>query len=275
MLSKQTSPDFDPLPEIVSPLPRENNLARNLPSRTAFGWLRAGWADMWNDPMPSLLYGSTVFLLSAFIIWLMFRFELDYALFPALAGFMVVGPFLALGLYEKSRRLDAGESITFAEMILIRPRSGKSALLMGVMLLGLFLLWMRAAVLIWALFFGIQPFPGMDDIVQTLFLTSAGWGLLITGGAIGALFAAFAFAISVFSVPALMRERIDALTALGKSMATVWNNLPVMLTWGAIVFGLIALSLATSLIGLIIVIPLLGHATWHAFRAVWQITPEN
>lgn len=270
MLSKHTTPDFDPLPEIVPPLSRENNLARNLPPQAAVGWLRAGWSDMWNNPMPSLLYGGAVFSVSALIIWLLFRSELDYALFPALAGFMVIGPFLALGLYEKSRRLEVGESITFAQMILIRPRSGKSALFMGVMLLGLFLLWMRAAVLIWALFFGIQPFPGADDILRTLFLTSTGWGLLITGGVVGGLFAAFAFAISVFSVPALLRERVDAMTALARSMATVWNNLPVMLTWGAIVFCLMVLSVVTSLVGLIIVVPLLGHATWHAFRAIWR-----
>lgn len=268
MLSNHTSADYDPLPEIVPPIRRECHLARNLPWRTAFNWLGKGWTDMWTNPLPSLVYGFVVFAISVLIVWLMFRFELDYALFPALSGFLVVGPLLALGLYEKSRRLELGEQITFAEMILIRPRSGASALMMGVMLLGLFLLWMRAAVLIWALFFGIQPFPGSDEIIETLFVTPTGWGLLLVGGAVGALFAAFAFAISVFSVPMLLREQTDALTALGLSIAAVWNNLAVMLVWGAVVFFLTVLSLSTLFIGLIVIVPLLGHSTWHAFRAI-------
>lgn len=101
-----------------------------------------------------------------------------------------------------------------------------------------------------------------------LFTTATGWGLLIVGGGVGALFAAFAFAISVFAVPMLLEEKTDAMTALGTSMAMVWCNLPVMLTWGAIVLVLFAISVATGLLGLIIVFPLLGHATWHAYRGL-------
>lgn len=139
---------------------------------------------------------------------------------------------------------------------------------MGVLLLGLFLLWMRAAVLIYALFFGINPFPGMNEIVPMLFLTPTGWALLLVGGTVGALFAAFAFAISVFGVPMLLQERTDALSALGISMAMVWNNLAVMLAWGAVVFALFVVCVLTAFAGLIIVFPVLGHATWHAYRAI-------
>ena len=92
--------------------------------------------------------------------------------------------------------------------------------------------------------------------------------MLIVGTAVGGLFAAFSFAISAFSIPMLLDERIDALTAMGTSMALVWNNLPVMLAWGAIVLALFVLGLATGLLGLIVVFPLLGHATWHAYRAM-------
>jgi len=153
-------------------------------------------------------------------------------------------------------------------MVFVKPRSGHQALFMGVLLLGLFLLWMRAAVLIWALFFGMVPFPGTDEILPMLFLTPTGWALLLVGGSAGALFAAFAFAISVFAVPMLLTERTDALSALGISMAMVWNNLPVMLAWGTIVLTLFLASVATAFLGLIIVFPVLGHATWHAYRAI-------
>ena len=127
-------------------------------------------------------------------------------------------------------------------MLFVRPRSGYQALFMGVLLLGLFLLWMRAAVLLYALFFGLTPFPGTDEIVPMLLFTPTGWALLLVGSAVGALFAAFAFAISVFAVPMLLEERTDALTAIGISMAMVWNNLAVMIAWGAIVLGLFVLS---------------------------------
>ena len=99
-----------------------------------------------------------------------------------------------------------------------------------------------------------------------LFTTPVGWAMLIVGSAVGGLFAAFSFAISAFSIPMMFDKRVDALTAMGTSMALVWNNLPVMLTWGAIVLALFLLSLATGLLGLIIVFPVLGHGTWHAYR---------
>jgi uncharacterized membrane protein len=130
------------------------------------------------------------------------------------------------------------------------------------------LLWMRAAVIVYALFFGLLPFPGLDHIANTLFTTTTGWALLVVGSVVGALFASFSFAISVFSVPRMLEEEVDALTAMGTSMALVWNNLPVMLMWGAIVLVLFLLSLATGLLGLIVVFPLLGHGTWHAWRAI-------
>ena len=256
------------IPQVVPALPRENPHARALPWHTSFRWLRAGWADLWTNPVPSLAYGLAVTAVSIAVVWLLFRFRYDYVLLPALAGFMVIGPLVANGLYEKSRRLEAGQRTSLAAMLFVMPRSGHQALFMGVLLLGLFLLWMRSAVLIWALFFGIVPFPGTAEIVPMLMLTPTGWALLITGGAVGALFAAFSFAISVFAVPMLLTERTDALSALGISMAMVWNNLPVMLAWGAIVLALFLLSIATGLLALIVVFPLLGHATWHAYRTI-------
>lgn len=256
------------LPPVVPPLPRDRRHARNLPREAAFDWLRAGWKDYRTNPASSLMYGIGVFLGSLIVIWMLFRLDLGQWLFPALAGFMVIGPLIANGLYEKSRRLETGEKTGFMDMVLVKPKSRYQAHIMGVLLLCLFMLWIRAAVLIWALFFGLVPYPGADEILPMLFTTATGWGLLIVGGGVGALFAAFAFAISVFAVPMLLEEKTDAMTALGTSMAMVWCNLPVMLTWGAIVLVLFAISVATGLLGLIIVFPLLGHATWHAYRGL-------
>lgn len=257
------------IPAVMPPLPRETVWNRKLPAATAFRWLSEGWRDLWTGPAASLSYGLLVFLASVGIIIGLFAFELDYILFPALAGFMVMGPLIAVGLYEKSQRIAAGEPVRLRHMIFVKPMSGGQILFTGVLLCLLMLLWMRAAVLIYALFFGLLPFPGLEHIAPMLFTTPVGWAMLLIGSAVGALFAAFSFAISAFSIPMLLQKRVDALTAMGTSTVLVWNNLPVMLTWGAIVLTLFLLSLATGLLGLILVFPVLGHGTWHAYREVW------
>lgn len=229
-------------------------------------WLAAGWADLMANPVSSLAYGALVWLGSVALIACLFKQGYDAVLFPLLSGFLVVGPFIALGLYEKSRRLALGEPTGLRHMIWSRPASGAQILFTGVLLGLLMLAWMRSAVLIYALFFGLRPFPGLDRIVPMLFGTPIGWAILLTGSVVGAIFAAFSFAISIFALPMQLAERTDALTAMGRSMVAVWRNLPVMLSWGAVVASLFALSVATGLLGLIIVFPLLGHATWHAYR---------
>jgi uncharacterized membrane protein len=256
------------IPAVVPPLRHENVFRRHYRPAVAFEWLAAGWRDLVVQPAASLGYGLAVFVVSAAVVAGLFAFGWDYILFPAFAGFMVVGPLLAIGLYQKSRRL-AGDGRAEAAGTVVAPSASLGQLLFtGVLLCLLMLLWMRAAVILYALFFGLLPFPGLDHISAVLFGTPTGWALLIVGTLVGALFAAFSFAISVFSIPMLLEERTDALTAMGTSMAMVWNNLPVMLTWGAIVLGLFLLSLATGLLGFIVVFPLLGHGTWHAYRAV-------
>jgi uncharacterized membrane protein len=256
------------IPALVPPTQREKRWDRNLASSVAFSWLAAGWRDLIVQPFTSLGYGALVFLVSIAVVAGLFRAGWDAILFPALAGFMVVGPILAVGLYEKSRRIAVGEPVELKSMIFVMPKSGGQILFTGVLLCLLMMVWMRAAVIIYALFFGLLPFPGLGQVVPMLFTTPTGWAMLLVGGAVGGLFAAFSFAISAFSIPMLLNERIDALTAMGTSAALVWNNLPVMLTWGAIVVGLFLISLATGLLGLIIVFPILGHGTWHAYRAV-------
>lgn len=241
--------------------------ARGLPVGAALGWLAAGWRDLAADPAPSLAYGLLVFAVSALITGGLFYFNLNYILFPALAAFLVVGPLIAVGLYEKSRLLEAGERPTLRRMIFVRAASGGQIGFIGVIMLGLALLWMRAAVILYALFFGVRPFPGFDQMTPMLFTTPTGWAMLATGTVVGGLFAAFAFAISAVSIPMLLDRRIDAFTAMGTSMAIVWANRPVMIGWGAIVALLTAIGLATGFVGLIVVFPLLGHATWHVYRA--------
>ena len=250
------------------PVPLAQQRRRTRHAGAAFGWLGAGWRDLWDRPGPSLAYGLAVFLVSVAVVWGLFVFELDYILFPALAGFMVVGPLVAIGLYQKSRAIETGEPVDLRRMLFVKARAGAQVLYTGAILCLLMLVWMRAAVIIYALFFGLTPFPGLDHIAGMLFTTPEGWAMLLVGTVVGGLFAAFSFAISVFSVPMLLDQDVDAFTAMGTSISMVWRNLPVMVMWGAIVSVLFAVAVVTALVGLIIVFPLLGHATWHAYKAI-------
>lgn len=250
------------------PLPLSAQRRRNLPAGAALSWLGAGWRDLWRHPVPSLLYGLAVFAISAIIVWGLFRLELDYILFPALAGFMVMGPLLAIGLYQKSRAIEQGEPVSLSRMVFVKAASGGQVWYTGAILSLLMLVWMRAAVIIYALFFGLRPFPGLNEVAAMLFGTPIGWAMLLVGTVVGGLFAAFSFAISAFAIPMLLDERVDAFTAMGTSISMVWRNLPVMLAWGAIVLVLFLVAVATGLLGLIVVFPLLGHATWHSYRAL-------
>jgi uncharacterized membrane protein len=202
------------------------------------------------------------------IVAVLWQVGLSSVLFPALAGFLVFAPALATGLYEKSRALEAGDPVTFRRMLFPRPASGGQILFTGALLCGLMLLWMRAAILIYALFFGVNPFPeGLGPVFDMVLTTQKGAAMLVVGSIVGALFAAFSLAISAFSIPLMYDREVDALTAMGRSFALVWNNRRAMVAWGAIVLALFLLSLATALVGLVIVFPLLGHATWHAYTA--------
>ncbi|MBB2752503.1 UNVERIFIED_ORG: putative membrane protein [Rhizobium aethiopicum] len=241
---------------------------RHLPVGVPFDWLRQGWRDLVRQPFTSLAYGFVVFLIAFGTVLTLFRSGLDYLLFPALAGLLIVAPLFAAGLYIKSRTLADGGRVTLRAMLGVRPLAGKQVFFTGMVLCMLMLLWMRAAVIIYALFFGVNPFPGLNGVTRLLLTTPEGWGMLVVGFSVGALFAGFAFAISVFSIPMLLDERVDAFTAMGVSAAMVWNNMQPLMVWGAIVLVLFAASVLTGFVGLIVVFPLLGHATWHAYKAV-------
>ena len=162
-----------------------------------FHWVRLGWRDLWTRPVPSLIYGGLVFLVSWTVVASLFSFDLSAYLFPALAGFFIIGPILALGLYDKSRRIENGEAVSLSTMLLVRAKSTTQILFSGVLLCLLILLWMRAAVILYALFFGLRPFSGFEQTLPFVFGTLEGWALFIVGSAVGGLFAAFAFAAAV------------------------------------------------------------------------------
>ncbi|ODT77965.1 MAG: hypothetical protein ABS76_25465 [Pelagibacterium sp. SCN 64-44] len=256
----------DILPPHEPALPRQVDHNRHLPVAAPFAWLAAGWRDLWTRPGLSLAYGLGITLVSWALVYAMFAFDWAQILFPALAGFLVVGPLLATGLYEKSRRLASGKKLSLGAMLF--PPGGMHLFFVGAVLMTLMLIWVRAAVLLYALFFGWRAFPGFDQVPQMLLSTGPGLGLLLVGTAVGGLFAAFSFAIGAFSIPLVLERKYDAFSAMALSLSLVVNNMPATLLWAMVVVGLVLVSVASGLVGLIIVFPLLGHATWHAYLAV-------
>jgi len=259
---------LEPLPTLHAPDKPASTLARSLPASAALGWLSSGWNDFRASLGPSLVYGLGLVLLSYIILWALYSAGLLYLTLPLISGFLIVGPFFAVGLYEKSRALDERESISLWQMLWVRRVPVGQLAFAGLMLGILVLFWIRIADLLYALFFGLTPFPGAEDAFVNVLTTVRGWMLIIVGSAIGGLFAAFAFALSLFSIPMIMAERRDALTSLGLSFAMTTHNLRVTLAWAAIVAGGLAVSVLTGLFGLAIVFPVLGHGTWHAYKSV-------
>lgn len=259
---------LEPLPRLRARARPDDGLAHGLPASAALACLAAGWRDFRDDPWASLAYGLVLTVASVAVIWTLAALGLLYLALPALSGFMIVGPFLAIGLYHKSRARAGGGHPHLSDMGHSRAVSAAQLAFAGLMLCLWLVFWLRAADLLYALFFGLRPFPGAAEALVNTFTTLRGWMLLVSGGLVGALFAGFAFAVSVYAVPMLADERVDALTAMGLSLMMVLRNPGPSLMWGAIVTAGIALSIVTALVGLIVVFPVLGHGTWHLYRMI-------
>jgi uncharacterized membrane protein len=239
---------------------------RQLELDRPWSWLAAGWQDLWEAPGVSLTYGAIFTIISFAITAGVLLIGLEYLLLPLTAGFMLVGPMLAVGLYETSRRLETGLPISLGAALFVATRSPMRLGFLGIALMAILLVWMRAATLLFALFLGTTHFPPTAEIVPTLLFTSHGLALLIVGTGCGAILAAAVFAISVISVPLLMERDVDFMTAIVTSALAVVRNPKPMLLWAWLVALLTACGLVTLFLGLIITFPLVGHATWHAYR---------
>ena len=220
-------------------------------------WLGRAVADFKRHPLTALTYGVALVVTGWITLWLLWYFNLGWALLPILAGGMLIGPLATVGLYGLSRR---GQEEGMTDVA-----SPEQIILIGIILMVFALAWIRAATLIFAIFFGLLPFAGFVETMSTLFSTPQGIATIIVGGVFGGLFAALGFAISVFSIPMLVDRRIDCFSAMGLSFNATTHNFRLMITWAAVVCAGIAIGLMTGLLGLIVIFPLLGFATWHAY----------
>ncbi len=233
-----------------------------------WAWLAAGWRDLWTVPQISLAYGALFAATAAGLVLGLTVGGMESLILALGGGFLLIGPIAAVGLYETSRRLEQGEPVTLGA-VLEGGRAAPGQLgFFGAILAFCYFVWLQLASLLFMLFFGGHGLPPASAFVPTLLFTPHGLGLLVTGTIVGGILAAVVFSISVVSVPLLMTHRIDAVSAMAASVRAVLVNWQPMALWAALIAGFMALGIATLFVGLAVMFPLVGHATWHAYRDV-------
>ncbi len=245
-----------------------------VPFDAPWNWLGAGWRDLWTTPAISLGYGAAFAGAALLLLAGLLSLGWQSIVLVLAGGFLLVGPMLAVGLYELSRRLETGEAIDPRDAIFVGVRSPGQLAIMGVLLMIVYLAWVELALVLLVLFLGGSGLPSPDAFVSTLLFTPRGLGLLVTGTIVGGLLAAAVYAATAVSVPLLMSRDIDVATAVAASVRAVLANPKPMLLWAALIAAMIGIGIATLLSGFIIAFPLIGHATWHAFRNVIHIEEE-
>lgn len=229
--------------------------------------LRMGLADFLAAPLFGLFFGAIYamggLLLTAAVAWL----GIYWLLYPLVIGFALIGPFVAAGLYDVSRRREKNQPLEWGPILSVVWYQRRRELgWMAFVMLFVFWIWMYQARTLFAVFFGFQGFATVDGFLSVLFATANGWMFLLVGHAVGAIIALVLFSLTVISCPLLLDRDVDFVTAMITSIRAVFQSPFVMLTWGLFVTASVVISALPGFLGLLISLPILGHATWHLYR---------
>lgn len=246
-------------------LPKVNQITLDHPWK----WLAEGWHDLIRAPQFSLAYGAVFTLVSALVTLGLIYQGLFFVVPPLAAGFFLVAPLLGIGLYKISESLEEGQPLEFCQAWRAWKRNEVHSAAMGVTLLLILMAWMLVANLIFALMFD-RPVPTWENFIPVVFLSGDSPLFLFTGIIVGGLIAGFTFTISVVSVPLLMDRQIDLFSAIQVSIQAVRSNWQPMALWACLIAMFVGIGILTFYIGLTIAMPLVGHATWHAYRDLVQ-----
>lgn len=231
--------------------------------------LRLGWEDFKAIPTHAIVLCVIYPVLGLVLFRLVLGHSVLPLLFPLAAGFALIGPFAGLGLYELSRRRERGEEPGAWDAIhVLRAPSFGAILELGILLLVLFGVWIAAADGIYVATFGHAPAASIPDFAQRVLTTPEGWTLIIVGCGVGFLFAVVSLCISIVSFPLMLDQHATAIDAIRTSIRAVMMNPIEMAVWGLIVAVLLAVGSLPFFVGLCVVLPVLGHASWHLYRKV-------
>ena len=230
--------------------------------------LRAGYADFLAIPTHLVLLGLIYPIVGVVLATSAFGYDLLPLLFPLASGFALVGPFAGIGLYDMSRRREAGLEPTWkdAAAVFRSPAIG-SVIAMGIVLAAVFVLWLMTAKVIFALTIGFSP-DTYEVWVREILTTRRGWALIVIGNTAGFAFAVLVLTISVVAFPLIIDRQAGVGIAISTSRRAVLANPVTMALWGLIVATLLVLGSIPVFVGLAIAMPILGHATWHLYRKV-------
>lgn len=250
---------FDPFKQHQLVIPKVRRVS---PARLLV-WLRAGWLDLRANPIPSLAYGLLFGINGDLILLASLRHPHLFSV--AISGFFLVAPLLAAGLYELSRRHAAGERPIFIESLQAFRRNGLAIAFFGLLLALLALLWERTSAMIFTLF-GDSSGLDIGLFMAQIFASGEQTGFFIAWLTLGAILALLTFALSVVSVPLMLDRDDDVINAMLTSLQAFAANPGTLLLWAVCLVTLTLLGFATLLFGLVVIMPILGHASWHAYR---------
>ena len=237
--------------------------------------LRLGWDDFKAVPSHAVMLCAIYPVLGLVLARAVFGYAVLPLLFPLAAGFALLGPFAALGLYELSSRRDRGEEASAWDAFeVLRSPSFGSMLGLGTLLLALFVTWVATAQAIYVAVFGYGGAAGVGEFLQRVVTTPQGWWLMAVGCVAGFLFALLALCLSIVSFPLMLDRHAGALEAIVTSLRVAARNPVPVAAWGLIVAVLLVAGTIPFFLGLAVVIPVLGHATWHLYREAIAIHPD-
>ncbi len=216
-----------------------------------------------------VIFLSLIYPVGALIVAQLTLNDLVHLFFPLAAGFALIGPVAALGLYELSRRRELGLDLWWTDAFDVRhSRSIRGILTLGVLLIVIFVLWVAVAQAIYIATFGNSPPGAIPNFLRQVFTTPEGWTLIVAGNGVGFLFAVVVLMIGVVSFPLLLDRNVGAGVAMLTSARVVLRNPVTMAVWGLIIAGLLLIGSLPLFIGLAVVMPVLGHSSWHLYRKV-------
>ncbi len=234
----------------------------------------AGLADFARAPLFGLFFGGFYALGGLLAVAFAVKLDMHYMIYPLAIGFPLVGPFVAVGLYEVSRCLQDGRKLTWGGVLTtVWLQKGRELSIMAFVTLFIMWMWMYQIRLLVALFLGFRSFSTFDGFIDIVLNTGDGLRFLAVGHIVGAALYTVLFSVTIVSIPMLLDRDVDFVTAIITSVKAVLTNPFVMLAWGLFVLILTVLALVPAFLGLFVVLPVLGHTTWHLYQRVLE--PAN